>query len=185
MKILISSVILILSVYFSSCSDSPISPQESSTNSQTDVVEPTCLSTFPLTAGQTIHVGNVTVYNDEYSIHVIYEITNHSYSLHDLHLWIGADTLNLPVSGGSKRNPVPGQFPYHANGSGQFLYEIQVPLSDLGITDIQQACGLGLYIFAHADVGSETAWGGNTFRGPGHGNGKWYYFDKYNLCCDY
>jgi hypothetical protein len=141
---------------------------------------------FPLTAGQTINVGNVTVTNDATNLYVTYNL-NAPATFGTIHLWVGTDLNNLPKSGGGA--PIPGQFRYHATPTG-LSYTFTIPLQDGVFIDVAQACSpvpAKVYIVAHAEVdtngsqagGGETAWGGDT-PGPGR---RWWFYGAYTMCC--
>lgn len=164
---------------------------------------------YNLTAGQTINAGTLEVVNDGEYLYVTF---NTSGTFGTLHLWIGTDLLNIPmnpintnpqgkVTGG---NPIPGHFPYIADGNlntksgttcppsaGLQHYTFQIPLIDYNF-----ACGANLYFVAHAEVsgdmdgdgvdeGSQTAFGGNTgvyISEPG----RWYFYGSYTIqCCTF
>jgi hypothetical protein len=73
----------------------------------------TCGTTqWDLWAGQTKDVGTLTVENDAANIYVTFALDDPDFpdaTFGTLHLWIGNDLTNLPVSGGG--NPQPGTLP--------------------------------------------------------------------------
>lgn len=139
-------------------------------------------TTWPLTAGQNIQVGNVTVSNDAQNIYVTYTLTSANATFGTLHLWIGDDLANVPKN--SQGIVVPGQFPYQHDASGLRTYTFTVPLSAVGIPDVHAVCGETMYVVSHAEVtmgdGShETAFGGNEA-----GNGpRWWFYGHFPLYC--
>jgi hypothetical protein len=149
----------------------------------------------PLTAGQTIPVGTVTVSNDLNNLYITYaldSVTQPGATFGTLHAWVGNDMTNLPVSQGSGA-PIPGQFPYKPDATGLTTYTITIPFLDLFIQDANGACGTPLYVVTHAEVngvdangdgapdGNETAFGGPT---PGSGP-RWWFYGLYSVCCDF
>jgi hypothetical protein len=152
-------------------------------------------TTWPLTAGQTIPVGTVTVSNDLNNLYITYaldSVTQPGATFGTLHAWVGNDMTNLPVSQGSGA-PIPGQFPYKPDATGLTTYTITIPFLDLFIQDANGACGTPLYVVTHAEVngvdangdgapdGNETAFGGPT---PGSGP-RWWFYGLYSVCCDF
>lgn len=138
-------------------------------------------TTWTLWAGQTNNVGTLTVANDTQNIYVTYTLTAPNTSFGTLHLWVGNDLLNLPKN--PQGTPVPGHFPHIITPpAGTTTYTFTIPLIELNIQDITKACPLKLYVVAHAEVGSETAFGGDhpvNVAEPG----RWWYYAEYNLCC--
>lgn len=152
-------------------------------------------TTWPLTAGQTIDVGTVTVSNDEINIYIDYNLDTVAHpnaTFGTLHVWVGNDLLNVPATPGG--TPIPGQFDQAEGGasfdaSGLTSYTFTIPFTAIGIIDTDEACGTDLFVFTHAEVdldstdGSsehETAWGGTE---PGT-SPRWYFFGVYTICCD-
>ncbi len=151
-----------------------------------------CGSTsWDLTAGQTMPAGTVTVSNDLTNIYIEYDIDTAVYpnaEFRVLHVWVGSDLSNLPVSRGSGA-PVPGQFPYKFDATGLTNYTFTIPFSDLSIVDVSTACPLSLFVVPHAEIdldvtdndqSHETAFGGNI---PGEGR-RWWFYGQYEVCCD-
>lgn len=151
------------------------------------------LTTWDLNAGQHIDVGSITVKNDTNYLYVSYDIDTVMHpnaSFGTLHVWVGNDLLLLPRSGQNNDGaPVNGHFPYHADASGQTHYTFSIPLAELGIVDISQACPVVLYVVPHAEVTMddtvengehETAYGGDL---AGDGN-RWWFYGEYSICCD-
>lgn len=158
----------------------------------------TCgLTTWDLTAGQTIKVGTVQVANDAANVYVTYSLNTQAYptaTFGTLHLWIGNDIALVPSN--RQGTPVPGQFA-GANGgaaydaTGLTSYTFAIPFSALSVTDASAACGSALYVVTHAEVNvdgngdgtldHETAFGGPT---PGAGT-RWWFYGQYTVCCDF
>lgn len=146
---------------------------------------------WTLWAGQTINSGTVTVTNDSTMLHVTYKLDTVTYpaaTFGTLHLWVGNDMTNLPKAGNGA--PIPGQFPFIHDATGQSEYTFDIPLSDIGIVDITTACPLTLYVVPHAEVNwngsngdrvEDTAFGGNQ-NGTGP---RWWYYGAYCLTCDF
>lgn len=174
------------------CSRSPVTTSANNSSAAT-VVQPAapgtlpCEMVYPLTAGQTIPVGTMTVWNDSNNLYVHYTITDTCWTFGTLHLWVGTDTTNVPAAAGG--NPIPGQFPFSFDATGSTDYTFTIPFGSISAPDVVFQCGLKLYVFAHAEVANtcnsttETAWGGDVFRAPGRG--KWYYYGTYSICCDF
>ncbi len=95
--------------------------------------------TTPLLAGQTINVGDVTIWNDADNLYVEYSVNVGDWGLYETHLYVGT----TPPS-----TPAPGQFPYqHEDLDGALGDGYVVPLADLGV-----AAGDDLFIAAHGVV---------------------------------
>lgn len=140
---------------------------------------------IPLTAGQHINVGTVTIWNDNQKLYVKYDLHEDSdCTFGTLHLWVGNDLANIPKN--PEGTPVPGHFPYKPDATGLTSYTITVPLAP-PLVDQTTFCGTNLFVVAHAEVtcggNSETAFGGNTgvnIDTPG----RWYFYDDYKVCCE-
>jgi hypothetical protein len=151
--------------------------------------QPCGTTTWDLTAGQHNKVGTVVVSNDMNNIYITFMLdpTLTTSTLGMLHVWVGNNLLNLPVNG--QGIPVPGQFCQAAGGAchdatGLTTYTFTIPFGSLNIVDATAGCGSSLYVFAHAEVGSETAWGGPigvNIETPG----RWYFYGQYTICCDF
>lgn len=145
-------------------------------------------TTWDLTAGQTIDVGSVTVSNDATNLYVTYALDYPGATFGTLHLWVGSDLANVPAN--PQGTPVPGQFPYKPDASGLTTYTITIPFTDLLIQDVAQACGLQLYVVAHAEVNVPDGEGGydaeTAFGGPNPGAGpRWWFYGVYTVCCEF
>jgi hypothetical protein len=147
-----------------------------------------CVRTWTLWAGQTIDVGKLTVTNDVTNLYVTFELTYPGATFGTLHLWAGNDPSGVPAN--PQGTPVPGQFPFIHDASGQTLYQFVIPFENLEITDVNQVCNVPLYVVAHAEVtmdsdgdgdpDAETAFGGDH-SGPGP---RWWYYAIYPICCE-
>ena len=169
--------------------ETPTAPQGSTTsdfNSVSLSKEGACGTTsWDLTAGQTIDVGSVTVENDADNLYVTYTLDYPGACFGTLHLWVGDDLANVPKT--PKGIPIPGQFPYHFDATGETEYTFTIPLTDVGI-DLDAECENTLYVVPHAEVdldcnpetnNNETAFGGDT---PG-GGPRWWFYGVYTTCC--
>jgi hypothetical protein len=149
--------------------------------------------TWNLTAGQYYVWGTLSVTNDAEYIYVTYTLDLNKAnctSFGTLHLWIGNDLANVPSTKPNKNNPggipIPGQFPFSYDASGLTSYTFKIHYSELSITGIDSPddlCYMKLYIFAHAEMCNETAWGGDKYVNVGN-PGRWYYYGEYTWCCE-
>lgn len=145
---------------------------------------------FDLTAGQKIKIGTVTISNDGDNLYIVYQLNstyiNQGAVITQVHIWAGTDLDNLP------KNPkgilVPGHFPFIDENLNQTSYVATIPLADAGILDVEDACGVTLYVVTHAavdlnglgtDGGGQTAFGGDQ---PGGGK-RWWFYAAYAVCC--
>jgi hypothetical protein len=93
------------------------------------------------------------------------------------------------IHNGGLCRPAPGQL-CNANGGacadadGAQTYTITIPFTELAIQDVNQVCGLPLYVVTHAEVCGETAFGGSN-QGPTQCSGAWWFYATYNVCCDF
>jgi len=150
-----------------------------------------CVPTvWNLTAGQYTDVGSVTVTNDDVNVYVTYTLDYPGATFGELHLWIGNDLKNMPAT--KNGTPIPGQFCQADGGAcydatGLTTHTFTMPLSELSLVDVNEACGLPLYVVTHAEVDTdgvpgeptETAFGGDT-PGPGP---RWWFYGIYTICC--
>lgn len=103
---------------------------------------------FDLMAGQTMHAGIVTIVNDETNLYITYETTDGS-MINEVHVYVG-DKEGIPST--KKGIPIPGKFPYKAEGLNTNSYTVTIPLAS-----IDEECPL---ILTHAALSNgETAWG--------------------------
>ena len=71
--------------------------------------------TTSLTAGQTIPVGTVSVWNDEECLYVQYDVTEDDWYLLETHLDVECEVGDIPQTPKDKKggpNPIPGQFEF-------------------------------------------------------------------------
>jgi len=160
-----------------SCSKSnPITSINTTQTTTTATAITPCVptQTWTLWAGQTINAGTLTVSNDETNLYVTY--TSNSITFGTLHLWVGTDMANIPENGPGI--PEPGHFPYKYDASGLTTYTFTIPLANISF---YTGCGTKLYVLAHAEWGTETAFGGDKFvKDP-----RWYYYAVYTVCCNF
>lgn len=163
-----------------------------------------CAVTWDLTAGQTIDVGTVTVWNDADNIYVKYSLDDPDYPnacFGELHTWVGTDLAN--VDDGGESRPSPGQLCRNLTNceDGECVdatslteYTFIFPLANLCIdldsccVDGENTCG-SLFVITHAEVDldctdsddkHETAFGGDN---DGEGD-AWWFYGIYTPCCD-
>jgi hypothetical protein len=178
------AVLVVFSVvYLSGCSDTPINaPGDQQLSTLGDA---TCAAgtTYDLMAGQNTNIGTLNVSNNQTHLIVTYTVTNPicTTGLEGLHLWVGTDLANVPKNGAG--NLQLGHFPYSADANGASTYTFTIPFSELGITDVTQACLTNLYVVAHAVHCGETVFGGSNGVNIGD-NGRWYYYGIHTICCD-
>jgi hypothetical protein len=83
-------------------------------------------------------VGNVTVWNNETNLHVVYTTTG-GWCISETHLFVGDSLENMPQT--KNGQPKLGQFPYTMDHDPcTTFYEYIIPLSELGITDFEEEC---------------------------------------------
>lgn len=129
---------------------------------------------LPLTAGQTIDAGSLTISRDADYLYFKYA-TNTSYQIGETHLWVGSDIAGLPTN--RQGIVVPGQFPYAASYSPAVsTATARVPLS--------WNDGASVYVFAHASlvgtdssIPSETAFAGSSV----YESNRWTFFAIYEI----
>lgn len=143
------------------------------------------MTTWNLIADQNKVIGSVTISNDQANLYVKYALDHPKASFDGFHLWAGNDISRLPSTHDSVGvyRPTPGQFPEYASASGRKSHTLIVPIDELSIADLNNACALPLSVVTHADVklnGKTFAvWGGDISSG---GAQPWLY-GSYNLCC--
>lgn len=148
---------------------------------------------WPLTAGQHIDIGTVTVNNDAENIYVTYAINTTLQSkanFGNLHMWIGNDLAALPVERSGR--PAPGQLPYHFDATGLTSYTFTLPLASINVSIAPATCPNlpPLYVVTHAeandvDDGTGTFSGQTAFGGDTPGSGKsWWFYGLYTICCN-
>jgi hypothetical protein len=187
---LIKAFTLLLAFFVVSCNpvtnlDGDVDPTLSTDLNLTTVpiVSPYCgTSSYTLWAGQTNNSGVLTVANDADSLYVTYST---SQAFGTLHLWVGTDMTLLPVNG--QGVPVPGHFPYAYDTNGGTAHTFSIPLASIPfLADANgKVCDKSVNVVAHAEVGTETAWGGNvTAPGPQiPGSNRWAYYAAYQVVC--
>jgi hypothetical protein len=147
-----------------------------------------CLpSVWDLTAGQTSIVGTVTVTNDNKFLYIQYDLTTANAAFGTLHLWVGNLLANIPST--PNGTPIPGQFPYSFEATGQTTHTFVIPLSELALVDVGGAplCGAKVFVVTHAEVdldGDGTGEHETAFGGPNPGEGpRWWFYGQYTICC--
>ena len=148
----------------------------SSESTEDDFCYEPCTTTF--FAGQTIDVGDVTVYQTSGSNDVYVKFaTEDDWEIEETQMHFGENVSNIPQTGGG--NPKPGQFDYkqeHSPAVQEYIYTID---------ESEFTCGTDYIFAAHGDVitpgESEGAWGdGNDFSGP-----NWATYFSCNIqCCN-
>lgn len=155
----------------------------SSGGSSSSVATTGSFSEFDIYAGQTILVGKLIVSNDADNLYVTYNITSNGILLNQVHLWVGNDLSTVPIN--KQGVPVPGLFPYVAEGLSASTYSFVIPFSNLGIVDVTAYCGLPLYIFAHSALNNgETGWSFGTAFSNWTGTERWGWYSTYIVNCD-
>ena len=149
--------------------------------------------TTPLVAGQYYAVGEVSVWTEVSSgklyLHVKYEITDPKWYLTEVHLAVARDLREIPRTRAG--NPIPGLFPYKAEGLWDRVAEFTVDLTDVFGLTCPDSNETTLYIAAHAVVAkvdeygnvlrTETAWGqGTRFTS----RGSWGMYFTYTVICE-
>lgn len=167
-KKIILTLTLVSTIIFSSCTNEGDFTTEGSDILQAVVVKPEFTSGQTLYAGQTIPVGKVVVNIVDNNLTVTYNILADGWELTEAQMWVGHTRLGYPQT--KNGNPQIGHFPYNAgNITGLKTYTFTKPLSELGVTDVDNCADFSLYFATHASVrkvGStgtvlqtETAWG--------------------------
>ena len=173
---------------FYACSKSATPATRVSASSSNNLdIEPTGMcgnaDVTPLTAGQTIPAGTLTIENDADNVYVTYK-TSDDWKLQELHLSVDVNT-NGDCTQSKSSDIAPGKFPYKmvfTAGTADLptSYTFTIPRSTLG------TCSC-FCIYPHAVVvrtsgGSiaetQTAWGGYVSQIT---NGKWYGGTNYCL----
>jgi hypothetical protein len=133
--------------------------------------------------GQDNYAGTLTISNDETNIYVTYTITAEGITLNQVHFWAGTDLNLAPVNGSGV--PVPGQFPYKAENLNATTYTITIPISSLGIVNVDEYCGATVYTLAHAALSNgETAWSFGTPFSEWTGTTRWGWYGTYVIDCE-
>ncbi len=103
-------------------------------------------------AGQTIDVGNITIWNNATHLFVLYEVTEDGWYLTETHLDVQCEVGDIPQTPMDKKggpNPVPGQFTYSESFEPA---EYQTSWCQVIEKPDCIACGGDLAIAAHAVV---------------------------------
>jgi len=109
-----------------------------------------------LIGGQQFTVGQVAVSFDETNVYIAVHAGSNWY-LKNIHLWIGNDVQNLPLS--KPGNPQIGLFPNKVeNLADASDYSFTIPWAALG--GYNANCGATMYVALHADVQSATGQSG-------------------------
>lgn len=131
---------------------------------------------FILWAGQDNEAGTVTLSNDNDYFYISID-TNSAADLQEVHVYAYTDLSALP-----DKRPAPGQAPYSAEQINADVYELSIPMEDLGAADTY-------YFIIHAALnedgqtseGGENSLAGETaYAGGGDppsfdGKGAWFY----------
>lgn len=130
--------------------------------------------TEPLTAGQTIAAGSMTIENDEDNLYVTYNTTD-GWTMTEVHLSVDCN-LDGDCTMTKSSDLAPGKFPYKAifaSADAVTTYRFVIPRGSLSTCEC-------FCIYPHAvvvktdasgQVNTQTAWGGSVERIVG---GKWY-----------
>jgi hypothetical protein len=179
----LSTIILF---FMSSCGkDGQMNEKSAAINQNVNGTSTCQPSVYKLFGGQTIEMGNLTVWNDADKLYVRYSTTT-DYKMEKLHLWVGLDPANVPQT--SNGTPIPGQFTYkYEPATGFNEYTFTIPLGDIciGSTDY---CNAKLYIYAHGETATETIWSfGTEFAYTGDkvnpNTSRWGWYSTYTVCC--
>lgn len=148
---------------------------------------------WPLTADETIDVGDVGALNDRDYIYVPYT-TAGGWVILEANVHVGFAWNDYPGYGQGNNAPIPGDFAYNfeaEEGEAVEEHTFAIPFTDLGLEHGE--CDVLVLIFAHATVAlldgggsiiqTETAWGGDHLYNPG--TPEWYGNYAYRLkCCE-
>ncbi|MCC7246691.1 MAG: hypothetical protein IT269_13490 [Saprospiraceae bacterium] len=196
MKLLMKFTLFFLATVFSlfSCKKEQISSSISQ-NQLLPAVDRTCpVITWPLTAGQTIPAGTVTVTNDADNLYITYALNTASYpcaQFGTLHVWVGSSLATMPSN--PQGHPIPGQFcqidPNRCHDATVLTtYTFTIPWSSTTYVDITNACTSPIYVVTHAEVNGLDCSGGShetAYGGPTAGGGNaWWFYGQYTACCE-
>lgn len=165
-------VLLATVAFVSSCTKEGATPDDNQKTNKTG-----CLpESFELIAGQNTLIGSVSVTSDATNLYVTY--TANSGTFGELHLWVGKSWATLPTTSNTQENLKHGEFPYIYNALEKSTYTFEIPLAEIDGDGVD--CGQLVYIVAHAEYGTETAYGGDQL---GDDEGRWWRFLQYQICC--
>ncbi len=148
---------------------------------------------WPLTADETIDVGDIGALNDRDYLYVPYTTVG-GWVILEANVHVGFAWNDYPGYGQGNDAPIPGDFAYNfeaEEGEAVEEHTFAVPFTDLGLEHAE--CDVVVLIFAHATVAlldgggnivqTETAWGGDIIIDPG--TPDWYSTITYRLkCCE-
>lgn len=147
-------------------------------NETANALEPFCgnPTTVRLLTEKNVDAGTVTVTNGETTLFVKVT-TKPNYKLTATHLSVANALSGILVT--SKKNPIPGQFPYQTKHNNVSTFTYEIPLTGLNST---------VYVAAHADVlktgatKTEGAWGEGTPFVPGKRSWGMYFMYTIQPC---
>ncbi len=162
------TITLVSAIIFTSCTNEGEFTTEGSDILQAVVVKPEFANGQTLYAGQTIPVGKVVVNIVDNNLTVTYNILADGWELTEAQMWVGTSKEGYPQA--RNGNPKIGNFPYNAgNITGLKTYTFTKPISEFGITDVNNCADFSLFFVTHASVRkldaagvvlqTETAWG--------------------------
>jgi hypothetical protein len=138
----------------------------------------------PLTAGQNMVIGTVTVSNDGEYLYVTYDVTEPGWCIKKTHVHVGLTLDDIPQT--PQNHPIPGHFDYHSGNLDPCVtsYEQAILWSNY----VSQ-CGNDVVVAAHAEVeytdpncaNKGTHYGIERFTGKVYGSDplsgtSWYLF---------
>lgn len=141
--------------------------------------------TEPLTAGQTIAAGTMTIFNDGDYLYVTYNTTD-GWKMKELHLSVDCRAEGQECTMAKSSDLAPGKFPYSATftatGTGEggteglpSTYKFIIPRSQLSNCEcfcVFPHASVVKYTEGDAGLNAQTAWGGSIQRIVN--GGKWY-----------
>jgi hypothetical protein len=139
--------------------------------------------TYDVNYGQNNLAGTLTVSNDDTNIYATWTITAEGVTLNEVHFWAGTDLNLVPVT--KDGTPIPGQFPYKAENLNAKSYTLTIPISALGIFNVENVCGVEVFALAHAALSNgETAWSLGTPFAEWTGTSRWGWYSSYVIECE-
>jgi hypothetical protein len=173
-------LIAILALFLFGCSNKTLTGPTTSDRSVTGGVVKPAAVVYPITAGQTIPVGTMTVWNDAVNLYIKYDTTG-GWLLEQCHAQIGATYADISDSQGDALPP--GSMDYQQVFTSPYVttwtFTIPMALYNLSI-------GQTIYWVAHCSVllpdgnggyDQQTGFGGNQ-TGQGH---RWWFWDTYTI----